>query len=250
MNNDKFYGFYRGIVVDNVDPLRAGRVQVRVYPMFEGVVASHLPWAVMSDPFMGGLGNVGGTFIPEEDSHVFVFFENGDHRYPVYFGGAPAMENDTPDLPAESRNNGEYPANRVFRTKNGIVVEIDDTKDNERVRIFHPTGTQLLIDKNGYYVTVADGDCEFTVDGNMKASVTGNFTATIDGDSTTTVKGDMTASVDKGLSATVKKDASISADGNAELLANGGNVTLQASSNVDVTGGSQVSVSAPVIYLN
>lgn len=234
MNNQtSFNGFYRGIVTDNEDPLQAGRVRVRVLPMFDGVVDTHLPWAILSDPFMGGLSGIGGTFIPENGTHVFVFFENGDHRFPVYFGGAPAMQNETPDLPVESRENGgEYPSNKVFKTKNGILVELDDTKDSERVHIKHPTGTEILINKDGYYVT-SKGACEFQVDGDTTINSTGDITVTTEGDMTATVQG--TATIE------AQNDVVVTASNN---------VTLEGATNVEITGGSQVTVTSALITLN
>lgn len=188
-----FNGFYRGVVVDNNDPLKAGRVRVRVYPMFHHVLEEQLPWAIMSDPFMGGLNNVGGTFIPDVGAHVFVFFEAGDHRAPVYFGGAPAMEGGTPDLPAASRENGTYPHNKVYRTSNGIVVEFDNTSGSERVVIKHPSGTEMKIDSGGFTITDvgntvidadgnitinASGDVDLSASGNANVSASGNVVVT------------------------------------------------------------------------
>ena len=100
----KFTGFYRGIVVANDDPLKSGRVRVRVFPMFQDVTdIETLPWAIPADPSFGGYANVGSINVPVVDSHVFVFFENSDFRFPVYFAGAPAIQNDSPDVPTLSR---------------------------------------------------------------------------------------------------------------------------------------------------
>ena len=46
-----FNGFYRGVVIENLDPKEAGRIQVQVYPMFTDVGdLTTLPWAIPADP--------------------------------------------------------------------------------------------------------------------------------------------------------------------------------------------------------
>ena len=42
-----------------------------------------------------------------------------------------------------------YPFNHVIETESGHYVEIDDTKDNERIHVYHKTGTFLEIDPLG-----------------------------------------------------------------------------------------------------
>ena len=236
-----FSGIYRGVVVDNVDPLLAGRVKIRVYPMFEGVDDKSLPWAIYSDAMFGGLANNGGIFIPEIDSHVWVFFEAGDHRYPVYFGAAPAIVEEIPDIPTLSRESeetvdaindivttgvatgddsswdepesayaAEYPNNKVFRLTSGITVELDNTEGNERIHIYHPSGTRTEIDASGnkavrvvsndyevihgdQYVNVK-GNCNLTVDSNCTTYIKGNWDIKVDGDKTETIGGNVTES--------------------------------------------------------
>lgn len=217
----RFDNMYRAVVVDNNDPKKAGRVKVKVYPMFSGAQDHDCPWAIMADPSMGGIADQGGSNIPSVDSHVFVFFENGDHRYPVYFGGAPAISNGTPDLPILSRITNavvtginairsigvgiafggtwdepasayaaKYPNNKVFRSASGCFVEIDDTEDNVRIHIYHPSGTREEIDNSGNKVehvvaqktTVIAGGENTEVKGAKNLKVGGNCNIKVDGD--------------------------------------------------------------------
>lgn len=210
----RFDGFYRAIVIDNNDPKEAGRVKVKVFPMFNGVSNSDLPWAIPADPSFGGISNRGSINVPDINSHVFVFFENGDHRFPVYFAGAPAIENGEPDVPTLSRKddgtvqsinsnlssnvptasggswnepssayNPSYPNNRVFRSKNGVIIEIDDTDGNVRFHIYHPSGTRTEIDNSGNKVehvnatktTVVVGDDNIEVKGKHDMTVNGTW---------------------------------------------------------------------------
>jgi uncharacterized protein involved in type VI secretion and phage assembly len=77
----KYYGKYRGTVVNNVDPLQLGRIQV-----FVPDVAPLMPttWALPCVPVAGKLS---GTFVlPQSGAGVWVEFEQGDPDYPIWVG--------------------------------------------------------------------------------------------------------------------------------------------------------------------
>lgn len=189
--SERFDGHYRGVVVNREDPLKAGRVQVRVFPMFEGVADDDLPWAIPADPFMGGFSNVGGSIIPEVDAHVFVFFENGDFRYPVYFAGAPAITGGTPDIPEEAVDG--YPNKKVYRTKEGVVIEIDDTPGDVKVKFSHPSGTKKEIASDGSVTEEVVLDCTVTIGGKYSIEVAGDVEIKATGNATLEATG--TASI-------------------------------------------------------
>lgn len=200
-SDKKFYGTYRGVVVRNDDPKEAGRIKVKVHPMFRNIETEVIPWAVFCDPFMGGTANHGGTFIPEVDSHVFVFFEEGDWRQPVYIGGAPAMSDGTPDLPEESRSEAsEYPHNRVFRSSKGHLIEFDDTDGNLRVKLKHSGGTSMEMDN----------------DGNMAINVEGQKNVDVVGDSNINVNG----------ACNIHSSGDLSLTSDADVVINGANVRI------------------------
>ena len=212
-HTDKFDGFYRGVVIDVSDPKKSGRIRIKVYPMFDGVADGVLPWAIPADSTFGGSANIGSINVPIVGSHVFCFFENGDFRFPVYFASAPAIQNDVPDVPTLSREDDGtvaainsarsqgvstafggtwnepvsayapvYPQNKVFRTEKGIVIEIDDTTDNVRFHVYHPSGTRFEVDDSGNLTehvsatktTVIINDDNVEVKGNQNTTVGSN----------------------------------------------------------------------------
>lgn len=187
-----FDGMYRGIVADNNDPLKSGRIRIRIYPMFEKVSTNSLPWAIVADPSMGGYANMGGANIPVVGAHVFCFFENGDYRFPVYFAGAPAIQNGTPDLPTEATG-AKYPNNRVFKSKNGVVIEIDDSTGDVRYKITHPSGSSIELKNNGDNTTIVANNHSLTVTGTCTIHATGN--ATVNSDANVTVNAGGSASL-------------------------------------------------------
>ena len=74
-----------------------------------------------------------------------------------------------------------YPFNHVFESESGHVIEIDDTKDNERLFTQHRTGTSQEIDKDGNQVNIIKGDHYNIVSGKRQAVIEGNLDITIGG---------------------------------------------------------------------
>jgi hypothetical protein len=144
LHNDKYPLIYRGKVLSNTDPIQAGRIKIQVYPMFAGITNSVLlPWAIPANPIWDGAGaGIGHFAVPDVNSYVYVFFEQGDHYQPVYFAEAPTA---TLGLPSDRTVN--YPNRKVVKSSSGITFIVDDTA--QHVRINHPTGTYALIDTVG-----------------------------------------------------------------------------------------------------
>ena len=87
--------FYIGIVESRMDPLKMGRVQVRVFDVHSefksDVPTEDLPWAICIQPAesasISGVGNSGAKYL--EGSMVWVFFHDGDSKQcPVIIGSA------------------------------------------------------------------------------------------------------------------------------------------------------------------
>ena len=91
-----------------------------------------------------------------------------------------ASDSDTWDQPAIPYN-AVYPYNHVFESESGHIMEIDDTKDNERLFTSHRTGTSQEIDKDGNQVNIVKGDHYNIVSGKRQAVIEGNADLTIGG---------------------------------------------------------------------
>ena len=175
--DDKFYGNYRSVVVDNVhkddqgNPIKSGKVKVRVFGVHDDLPDEVLPWAEYSDPFMGGLEDVGGFIVPNVGSKVWVFFEGGDHDFPVYFAGAPAK----PHMPVE-KDVEDYPNNKVIKTKAGFVIGIDDSEGDTRLRVYQPSGNEKVSDHEGNVNETIIGDVDRTIGGTLTVDIEGMAT--------------------------------------------------------------------------
>lgn len=81
-DDQRYFGKYRATVVNNVDPMQQGRIQVLV-PDVSGVAPSS--WAMPCVPVAGM--QMGFYSPPQIGSGVWVEFEQGDPDYPIWVGG-------------------------------------------------------------------------------------------------------------------------------------------------------------------
>jgi type VI secretion system (T6SS) baseplate-like injector VgrG len=80
--SNRYYGKYRGTVVNNIDPEQRGRIQA-IVPDVQGVIPT--TWAMPCVPIAGKLE---GTFmVPQIGAGVWMEFEQGDPEYPIWVGG-------------------------------------------------------------------------------------------------------------------------------------------------------------------
>lgn len=93
----EYYGKYRAFVVDNNDPDNQGRIKVNIpYITGNGVIGWCLPCVPVAYA-------KGGDFnIPKVGSFVWVEFEHGDIKFPIYTGGLYGSDN-TPSKDVNSR---------------------------------------------------------------------------------------------------------------------------------------------------
>lgn len=84
-----FYGRYRGFVVDNEDPEKVGRIKVRIPALGHG--STDWLWAFPKFPAPCGKvdGKSYGMYVPPpaKDTTVWVEFEVGRIKHPIYTGG-------------------------------------------------------------------------------------------------------------------------------------------------------------------
>src|SRR5262249_21624030 len=115
----KFYGKYRATVMNNVDPLKTGRIMVQVAD-----VAGPLPssWALPCLPFGGPLS--GFYAVPSIGSAVWVEFEHGDPDKPVWTG---CFWGTTAEVPALAIAGTPGIQQVVMQTEGQNMLMISDT---------------------------------------------------------------------------------------------------------------------------
>jgi hypothetical protein len=77
----RYYGKYRGIVLQNIDPERRGRLMVQVPDVLGPSISS---WALPCVPWAGL--QMGAYVVPPPQAGVWIEFEKGDPDYPIWTG--------------------------------------------------------------------------------------------------------------------------------------------------------------------
>ncbi len=78
----RYYGKYRGTVVNNIDPEQRGRIQA-IVPDVQGITPT--TWAMPCVPIAGKQEGV--YMVPQVGAGVWIEFEQGDPDYPIWVGG-------------------------------------------------------------------------------------------------------------------------------------------------------------------
>jgi uncharacterized protein involved in type VI secretion and phage assembly len=148
--DDRFFGVITGVVTNNEDPDDMCRVKVKI-PRISGDEES--TWARVAT-FMAGKDR-GAVFIPEVDDEVLIAFECGDVSQPFVIG---SLFNGS-DTPPQSNSDGDNNF-RVFKSRSGHLITIDDTKDAEKISIVDKTEkNSITFDSSENTITIeSDGD--------------------------------------------------------------------------------------------
>jgi len=165
------YGKYRGVVVDNDDPKKIGRIRVSVYAVYGGALS---PWATPCLPYAGP--GVGFYAIPPRDAGVWVEFEQGDTSRPVWTGGWWGVD----DPPQDQSGTAASPPLKIWRSEKGLLLALDDDGS-----------TATLSDGNGNnLVTIKANDGEVRIQATAKVVVDAPQIELVDGASHPLVFGD------------------------------------------------------------
>lgn len=141
-NKSEFPGIYLGVVEDDKDPKKSGRVKIRIIGLHseekKDVSTDHLPWAIPAIPtFEGGTSGLGIFSVPVKGSWVAVFFIGNDHNSPIYFAAIAGFPKEASDTSKGfSDPTGKYPSiinepdwNRNARNSGQLVK---NTKDSSK----------------------------------------------------------------------------------------------------------------------
>ncbi len=138
--SNKYFGKYRGTVLQNIDPEQRARIQVMV-PDVGGLLPSS--WAMPCVPLAG---KAMGTFmVPQIGAGVWVEFEQGDPEYPIWTGGFWGLAAEVPTLALAG--NPASPS-MVFQTGLQNTLSISDLPG--------PTGGIMLKSTTGAMIVVND----------------------------------------------------------------------------------------------
>lgn len=153
-DGQKFYGKYRGTVVNNMDPEQRGRIQA-IVPAVSNVIPTS--WAMPCVPIAG---KQQGIFaVPQVGAGVWVEFEGGDPDKPVWVGGfwgitaeVPSLALAPPPIPPGQ--------NIVLQTTLQNLMMLSDstpTPTTGGIIFKSTTGAMIVVNDTGIYISNGKG---------------------------------------------------------------------------------------------
>ncbi|MDQ0767289.1 hypothetical protein QF031_000038 [Pseudarthrobacter defluvii] len=150
-NRKQYLGKYRGIVLQNVDPMGIGRLQAQVIGVF--TLAS--TWAMPSFPVAGT--QMGAVAVPPIGAGVWIEFEQGDPDFPIWTGCyystraevPPLVQMVTPPIPA-----------MTMQTPLQNAIQLSDappTPATGGVVLRSATGASIVVNDSGIYISDGKG---------------------------------------------------------------------------------------------
>jgi uncharacterized protein involved in type VI secretion and phage assembly len=147
---DKFFGKYRGSVLNNLDPMRQGRIQVQV-PDVSGLMITS--WALPCVPFAGSQQGV--FVLPSVGAGVWVEFEHGDPDFPVWTGG---FWGSAAEVPALVQAGNPASPSIVLQTMGQNCLVISDLPGpTGGIMLKSATGATLIVNDTGIYLQNGKG---------------------------------------------------------------------------------------------
>ena len=144
----KYYGKYRGTVVQNVDPEQRGRIQVLV-PDVSNVVPS--TWATACVPLAGK--SMGTYLVPQVGSGVWIEYEQGDADFPIWTGCFWGLAAEVP--PLAMAGNPLSPSIVLQTGLQQTIVLSDVPGPTGGIMLKSSTGAMILVNDVG--ITISNG---------------------------------------------------------------------------------------------
>jgi uncharacterized protein involved in type VI secretion and phage assembly len=149
-DEQKYFGKYRGMVINNIDPMQMGRLMVQV-PDLAGPLPSS--WAMPCFPFTGK--QMGAYMLPQIGAGVWVEFEQGDIDYPIWSG---CWYGSVAEVPALALAGNPVSPNIVLQTglQNSIIIS-DLPGPTGGIMLKSTTGATLIVNDTGIYIQNGKG---------------------------------------------------------------------------------------------
>lgn len=150
----RYYGKYRGTVIENLDPEMLGRVMLQCPDVLGETPSS---WAMPCVPVAGI--SAGCFMVPPIGSQVWVEFEQGDPDYPIWTGGFWGVASDVPVF-ATAPPPIPPGQNIVFQTTSQNMILISDsapTPATGGIMLKSVSGAMIVINDTGIYIDNGQG---------------------------------------------------------------------------------------------
>lgn len=146
---NKFFGKYRGTVLNNADPMQTGRIQAQV-PDVLGTTPSS--WAMPCVPLAGI--QMGVYVVPPVGAGVWVEFEQGDPDYPIWVG---CWWGSASEVPALALAAPPPTPNILLQTVGQNTILLSDVPAGPGITLKTATGAMLVINETGILISNGKG---------------------------------------------------------------------------------------------
>lgn len=220
--------FYKGVIEDNNDPLKIGRVKVRVLGVHDSntveVPTASLPWSnvIKSLDFGGFQSGVGISSVPTKGTWVWCFLENNDINSFIVFGAISGISKVKQAGHGFTDPSGVYPKNdylgysdynkaqtpsylnnNVIQTPGGHLVELND---GGHIKITHINGNYIQLLANGELNIFSSGNININTNATTNINCSSSTVITCP---TTTINSDVSINGNLNVSGTAMAGGSI-----------------------------------------
>jgi uncharacterized protein involved in type VI secretion and phage assembly len=148
MNGERFWGKYRGTVVNNIDPEQRGRLSCMVPDVLSLVPST---WAEHCAPLAGPTGPPMGVYmVPPIGAGVWVEFEHGDPDYPIWVG---CRWGSSADVPSQAKAGLPVSPSIVLQTLGQNMIVISDIPGPAGGIMIRSGASTLVISQSGISMT-------------------------------------------------------------------------------------------------
>jgi phage baseplate assembly protein V len=166
----RYYGVASGLVTKVEDEASEARVKLK-FPWFNPDFETD--WVRVMHGYAGN--GYGWVWVPEAGDEVLVAFVMGDMRLPIVLGGLYNGE-DKPKVARTAQND-----QKMFRTKAGNQILLDDTTGSQRIEIKTVAGHVLdLSDKDKKVTLTTPTGVSLTLDDTGSVTIKGTTSVSLD----------------------------------------------------------------------
>lgn len=172
----------RGVVKDNNDPKKLGRVKVVIKDFLQGIDTYNLPWIYpISSAFQGGRVDLSTFAVPEVNSELIVIFPYDEIYFGFYIGYWQS------DITHPIIFNEYYPNEYGSVDSTGFWYRINkadvEEKGHPSVELYHHFSDSMIrLDRDGNIWIKNPGDVTWDVGGDLNISVGGKLVGKIGGE--------------------------------------------------------------------
>jgi hypothetical protein len=150
----RYYGKYRGTVINNIDPEQRGRIMALV-PDVLGLTPSS--WALPCVPIAGK--QQGMFALPQVGAGVWIEFEQGDPDYPIWVGGFWGIATEVPALALAPVP--IPPGQNILIQSTGqnmfLISDSAPTPATGGIILKSTTGAMIVVNDSGIYISNGKG---------------------------------------------------------------------------------------------